>query len=137
MFHTWGHLYAPIHSYAPYIWAPPYVPNSPLCIYMFWGVSACDRGMWGPPYVWTPPMYLDASPCVQHPHAFVWFPACLYVLGVICICFWGHLIPWGFGAISTSVRLMVFVSTSIGCPLCFILYLSCSSLCLKSLLPQL
>ena len=75
------------------------------------------------------------------PHAFVYSPACLYVLGVISMVYhvlWGkHPICWESGGISTSIRLLVSVSTSTGCPLYFILYLSCSSLCLKSLLPQL
>ena len=126
-----------------YIWMPQYVQTPSICpqcspvhLHVL-GVSACDLGMWGPLSVGTPPMCLDVSPCVQLPHICMLpcMPVCsrdyLHVL-------WGkHPICWELGGISTSVRLLVSVNTSFGCPLCFILYLSCSSLCLKFLLPWL
>ena len=58
------------------------------------------------------------------------FPSMSHVLGVICMCYGGN-IPY-VGGVSTSIRLLLSFSTSIGCPLCFILYLSYSSFCLKS-----
>ena len=85
-----------------------------------------------------------------HPHVFGCLPMCptppcICLLPFISVCSRGFLhvllgkypICFGSGGVSTSVRLLVSVSKSIGCPLCFTLYLSCSSLCLKSLLPQL
>ena len=57
---------------------------------------------------------------------------------VICMCYGGSTPYVGdMGDVSTSVRFLVSVSTSTGCPLCFILYLSCSSLCVRSLFPWL
>ena len=89
MLHTWGHPDTPICSDAPpvcldasYIQIPlmphmfkypPYVPNAPLSICMFWGylhviggcgglsfcleISPC---VWMPPYVSNTPIYLYA-----------------------------------------------------------------------------
>ena len=149
MFYIWGASRCP-----PYVWMPnmfgcpntltlpicsntPYVPNAPLCICMLWGVSACDWGMWGPSFCLDTPMCLDASPCVQDLHNFYMLP-CMSMFKGLLHALWGkHPIYWGTGGFSTYVRLLVSISTSFGCPLCFILCLSCSSLCLKSLLPGL
>ena len=70
-----------------------------------------------------------------HPHAFGCLPMCptapcICMLPYMSVCSRGYLhvlwgnIPyvWCLGGISTYVRLLVSVSTSIGCPLCFILY---------------
>ena len=124
------HLYAPT---PPYAQTPPYVPMLPcacVCsrgyLHVIWDVGApsvgCPQGRGVPAQVSiTPTNYM--------------LPICsreyLHVL-------WGKLyLCWGLGSVSTSAKLLASVSTSIGCPLCFILYLSCSSLCLKSLLPWL
>ena len=106
----------------PYFQTPPHVPNASLYICMFWGYLHVIGGCGGPHSVWTP-MCLDASPYVQHPPAFICFPASLYVLLVIA-CIMGETSnKLGAGGFSTSVRLLVSVSTSIGYPLCFVLYL--------------
>ena len=69
--------------------------------------------MFGHPHVFW------CFPCVQHPQH-LYAPLHVYVVGVICMCCGGNT-PYvrGLGAISTSVRLLVSVITSIGCPLCF------------------
>ena len=76
----------------------PMVPHTSACS---WGYLHVILGCMGPSSVWTPPICLDASPCVQHLHAFVCSPACLYVLGVISMCYhvlWGeNSICWGSG----------------------------------------
>ena len=132
--HTFGH---PICFDAP---MPPICSNNPICpqcspmhLHVL-GVSACHLGMWG-------------SSCFDNPHGFGCFPVCPtppynYMLPCMSVYSRGYCIYYGgnipyVGGFSTSVRLLVSVSTSTGCPLCFILYLSCSSLCLKSLLPPL
>ena len=135
----------------PYVWMPhmfghpqcPICSNTPICpqcspahLYVL-GVSTCNRGC-------------GAILMFGHPHVFGCLPMCptppcIYMLPCMSVCSRGYCmhyggnIPYvgGLGAFSTTVRLLVPVSTSIGCPLCFILYLSCSSLCLKSLLPPL
>ena len=102
----------------------PYVPNAPCA-------SICSRGylhvIWGcrgPSLCLDTPICLDASPCVHHPHTFVCFPVCLCSRGYLHVLWGEHPICWGSGGVSTFVKLLVSVSTSIGCPLCFILYLS-------------
>ena len=98
MFHSLGAsvhptcLYAP-YILCPYIWMPqcphmfnqpPYVPNAPLCICMFEGISACDGDV-------GPSLFLDnhhvfgCLPMCPTPHTFICSPACLYVLGATCI----------------------------------------------------
>ena len=126
---TWIPLMPPTPTY---IQTLPYAANVPLCMCMFWGYLHVLGGCRGPSCVDTA-MCLDASPCVQH-------PTCIYMLPYMSVCSRGHCMCYGgnipyvenWGGFSTSVRLLVSVSISIGCPLCFILYLSCSSLCLKS-----
>ena len=111
-----GHLYAPIHS------------NTPICLDASY--------VWHPPHVYMPLMFSCTSVCAQ---------GYLHVI-------WGiHPICWGLGGISTSVRHFgvcqyihccqsvgcFLLDWLLGCLLCFMLYISCSSLCLKSLLPWL
>ena len=90
----------------------------------------------GPSFCLDTPMCLDTSPCVQPP-CICMLPACLYVLGVICMCYGGASHVGCLGDVSTSVRVLVSVSK----PLDVHYALSCTfllgSLCLKSLLPQL
>ena len=122
----------------PHMFKHPYMsPCSPVYLYVLRGICIwygdpgalhlldTPRGEVVPPQVSnTPTNYM--LPCMS-----ICSRGYLHVL-------WGKLsLCWGLGDISTSVRLLESVSTSIGCPLCFILYLSCSSLCLKSLLPWL
>ena len=120
----------------PYVQTPPYVPNAPLCICMFWGYLHVIGGCWGPP-IWTNPSVGCLPICPTHLH--IYMLPCMCVCSRVIACIMGetsHMLG-GWGHFSTSVRLLVSVSTSIGCSLCFILYPSCSSLCLKSLLPLL
>ena len=142
MFYIWGHPDAAICSDAhhmfgcPCIWIPldtPICSNTPCISPMLPCASACSGrylhvigGCRGLSFSLETPICLDFSPCVQHCHAFIWSPTCLYVLGVIACTMGEHPICWGLWGFGTSVRLLVSVSTSIGCPLCFILYLSCS-----------
>ena len=115
------------------------MPQHPHMSPMLPCASVCSRGflMWygdvGSSCLDTP-MCLDASSCPTHLYA----PLYVYVLGGYLHVLWGNT-PYvgGSRGFSTSVRLLVSVSASIGCPLCFISHLSCSSLCLKSLLPWL
>ena len=100
------------------------------CICMWYGMQGALH-MFGHPHMF------GHLPYVQHPHTSACSPVCLYVPGVSSCDMGIHPYVGAQGGISTSVRLLVSVSTSIGCPLCFILSLSCSSLCLKSLLPWL
>ena len=88
MFHTRGASVCPLYVWmpimqtppnAPYGQTPPYVPNAPLYICMFWGYLHVIWGCGGHPYIWTPLMCLDASPCVQHP------PTHLYASLLVCI----------------------------------------------------
>ena len=67
---------------------PPYVPNASLHICMFWGVSACDWGMWG------------LSFCLETPHVFGCLPMCPtpshnYMLPCMSVCSRGHCMYWG------------------------------------------
>ena len=120
----------------PYVHTPSYVPMPPVHLYVLRGMYmwygdmgvqsvALPKGRGVPPQVSNTPtnhMLTCMSVCSR---------GYLHVL-------WGKLfLCWGSGGISTSDRLLGSVSTSIWCPLCFILYLSCSSLCLKSPLPWL
>ena len=138
MFYTWEASRCP-HTFG-YPLTPPICLNTPMSP-MLPCASACSGGTCmllgdvGPSCLDTP-MCLDACSCVQHPHAFICSPACLYCRVIACT-MGGTFHMLGAGGFSTSVRLLVSVSTSIGCPLCFILYLSCNLLCLKSLLPLL
>ena len=137
----------------PYLWSPPCIWTPPTPPYVetptkcpqcspvhmhVLGVSACDWGMWGalllfghPTFVWMPPYVSNTC------HTFICSPACLYVLGVIACAMGEHPICWGLGVSAQLSGFWCLVSTSIACPLCFILYLSYSSLCLKSALPPL
>ena len=136
--HTFG--CTPICSDAPWY---PHMFQHPHMSQWFPCASVCS---WGYLHVIGG---CEALHLFGHPHVFGCLPMCpntpthlyaplhVYVLGVIACTMGEHPICWGLGGLSTSVRLLVSVSTSIGCPLCFILYLSCSSLCLKSLLPLL
>ena len=65
----------------------------------------------------------------QTPHTFICSPACLCSRGY-CMCYGGtsHML----GALTYLSGFWCLVSTSIGCPLCFFLYLSYTSLCCKS-----
>ena len=56
-------------------------------------------------------MCFDASPCVQHYHAFVCSPACLYVLVVICMCYGD--IPHMLGVWGASAHLSGFWCLSV------------------------
>ena len=139
MFYTWGCLYA------PYIHIPPVhldtaihsdTPNAPICsntshmspmlpyTSVCSGVYACDRGMLGPS------LCLDASPCIQHPLCIICSPTCLYFLGVIA-CTMGNIqYVGGLGASAHPSGFWCLSVHPLDVPLCFILYLSYSSLCL-------
>ena len=73
-----------------------------------------------PPYICTPPYIWSPLICLKPPHI------CMFPCTSVCVhgylhVIWGiHPICWGLGGISTSVRLLVSVSTSTGCRLCFI-----------------
>ena len=76
---------------------PLYVPNAPMWICMFWGVSACDKGCGSHPYIWTPPCVWMPSHVSNIPHI-ICCPACLYILWIICMCYGGtsHMLgAWG------------------------------------------
>ena len=149
-----GHAYTPINLYAPIgLYAPctfrcPHMFKHPHMSPMLPCVSVCSRGYM--PVIWGCKEVLHIF---GHPHMFGCLPICptfpshLYTPMLPCtsVCsreylhvIWGYT-PYvgGLWGINTSVRLLVSASTSIGCPLCFILYLSCSSLHLKCLLPWL
>ena len=130
-----------------------YTPYVPILLY----ASVCsDRHLHvvgdcrGPFTCLTPPLHArhlrhmgDASPYVLQPHSLVGFPVHLYVWGISACCigniplmlgFWGHSpICWRFWGLLHICQAFVPGSTSFGCPLCFILYLLCSSLCLMYL----
>ena len=125
MFHTWGASIHPLYiwmlpvcSDPPYVQTPLVCPKcSPVYLYVL-GVSICDRGcrghlMFGHPHVF------DTSPCVQHPQTFICSAACLCSRGY-CTCYGDFPYVGVLGGFSTSVRLLVSVNTSIGCPLCSI-----------------
>ena len=132
--HVFGCSNTPICSNNPHM-----APMLPVHLHEL-GVSASayDWGMLGssfsldnPPCVWMPPHVSNTS-------MILYAPLHVYVLGLIACAMGEHPICWGLkGGFSTSVRLLVSIRTSIGCPLYFVLNLSCSSLCLKSLLPPL
>ena len=81
----------------------------------------------------TPQGGMDSSPCVQQPHALYVFPVYLYILGDICKLY-GQDASY-VGGLGVSAHLSGFWCLSVH-PLdvhyAFILYLSCSLLCLKS-----
>ena len=130
------HLDTPMHSDAPqcphmFKW-PLYVPNAPLCICMFWGYL---HVIWG----------CRGSSCLDNPHVFGCFHMCLtpphnYMLLCMSVCSRGHCmhyggnIPyvggWGLQHICQAFGVCQYIHWI---PLCFILYLSCSSLYVSSL----
>ena len=71
----------------------PYVPHTPLCIYLFSEAFVCCGGSKGLPYVlehfpYTTPVW-GASPSVAPPHSVVGFPVYWYV--------WGYpFVMWAF-----------------------------------------
>ena len=89
-------LDTPICSDMPPIWMlpcphmfkhSPYVPNAPLCICMFWGVSACD---WG----------CGVLLLFGHPHVFGCLPMCptpqhIYMLPCMSVCSRGYCMCYG------------------------------------------
>ena len=91
-----------------------------------WEVSRC------PTYVQMPPVCLDIALTFGH-ILYVQTPPHVPMLPCASACSRGYLDVIGaLGSISTSVRLLLSVSTSIGCPLCFIMYFLVVH-CLKSL----
>ena len=137
----------PIHSYTHLgVQTPPYVP---ILLY----VSVCSErhlhvvgGCRGPLHVGHLPCMLDTSPyggCLSiclTPPLIGWLPCASVCLGDIYMLYGEYsphvgalgVVPhmlgvWGHQHICQA---LVSGSTSIGCPLCFILYLFCSSLCL-------
>ena len=138
--------------YAPYVWMPPVHSDIPVCLdaphasHMFkhphMSLSACSGvsaviGEPGPPFCLDTPMCLDALHVSNTPHAFIYSHACLYVLGVIACTIGETSHMLGAGVLQHICQAFGICLHSIGCPLCFMLYLSCSSLCLKFLLPPL
>ena len=121
----------------------PICSNTPICpqcspvdLHVL-GVSSCHWGMQGALLLFGHLHVFGCLPMCPTPPCIYMVPCMSVCSRGYCMCYGGtsHMLGgWGF---STSVRLFMSVSTSMGCPLCFILYLSCSSLCLKSLLPLL
>ena len=123
------HLYTFIHSL--YIHTPPYLFIHPLTPHMFVHphmspmlpyASLCCRGYlhviwdWGPHMLDSP---LWGSGCLPMcPTFHVCSPVYLYILWDNCMFYGQDTSCWGDGGVSMSVRLLVSVSTYIGCPLC-------------------
>ena len=90
-----------------------------------------------PPYGWCFPICFTPTLIGWIPCASVCFSGYLHVIwGILPLC-WGlrgnSPICWGYEGHQHLCQALVSGSTSIWCPLCFILYLSCSSLCLTYL----
>ena len=112
MFYTLEHLDTPCT-----FWYPLYVQTTPCMFPMLPCASACSRGdlhvVGGcrvSSFCLDTPMCLDASPSVQHPHAFIHSPACLYVLGLLHV-LWGN-IPY-VGELGGSAHLSGFWCLSV------------------------
>ena len=97
MFHTWGHLYIPIHLDAPVHLDtpnPPICSNTLICPQWFpvhlyvLGVSTCDKGMWGSSLCLDTLMCLDVSSCVKH-------TPCIYVLPCMSVCSRSYCMHYG------------------------------------------
>ena len=98
---------------------PSICSNTPHMSSMLLCASACSGGylhviggcrgppVWTPPCVWMPPQVSNTL------HTFVCFPACLCSWGYLHVLWGKNPICWGSGGISTSVRLLVSVSTSL------------------------
>ena len=129
---------------SPGVQTPPYVPilYAFVCSGRYLHVVGGVQG----PYMLSPSLTCCTPPPIWGcPH---WLPSlciCMFrgylhvIWGIFTLCwgFGGHSpICWGFGGHHQICQALVPGSTSIGCPLCFILYLFCSSLCL-TYLPQL
>ena len=114
MFLTWG-VWTP-----PYVWTPqhPHMFKHPCLSPMLPCASACSGGIcmllgdFGALLLFGHPHVFGCLPmCPTCPHTFVCSPACLYVLGVICMCCGGtsHMLGvWG-----TSVHLSGFWCLSV------------------------
>ena len=98
--HMFGHPLTFRHPQCPYV-QTPLCPLLPVHLYVL-GISACDMGIWGPSCLDTPYVF-GCLPMCPTPSHICMLPVCLYVLGVICMCYGKHLICWGSGGISTSV----------------------------------
>ena len=94
----------------------PMLPCASLCsrgfLHVIWGCR-------GPSLCLDTPHVFGCLPMCQTTPCICMHPVCLYVLWVICMCYRGNISYVGVGGISTSVRLLVCVSTCIGCQLSF------------------
>ena len=152
----------PVYLYTPHMFICPHTfispnggantptcPHTPLCIFLLrgicllWGLQRApymldtSHTYWTPLPIWRMPPHMSYSP-----HSLVGFPVYQYVWGYLHVT-WGIFpLCWGFGGVAPYVgvwghlhicQALVPGSTSIGCPLCFSLYLFCSSLCLSYL----
>ena len=134
-------LYVPIHSYAPWDANTPICPPySSMHLYVLGGICMLLGVVGGPLHVGHLPYMLDTSPIWGMPPHMSYTPT--HWLAYLCICMfrWCLHVIWGifplllgvwgafphilgvYGASSTC-QALVSGSTSIGCPLCFILYL--------------
>ena len=106
MFQTWGASVCPLYARIPPVFQmpAPIFSNIPHMSPMLPCVSLCSRGFLHVvrgcrrPFLCLDTTHvLDASPCVNNPHAFVCSPVCLYVLGVVSMCYGETPICWGSG----------------------------------------
>ena len=96
---------------------------------------ACPHTFIHPIYLyvpWHPHIFIHPHMSPMLSYALLHSRGYLHVVGDV-----GHFLCWGSGGVSISVRLLVSVSTYIGCLLCFILCFLVVLLCLKFLLPWL
>ena len=137
----------------PDIWTPPYVPCASVCsrgyLHVIWRSEASHTVVhFDARYVFRASHMSGAHP--THLYSPM-LPCTLYVLGGIW-CDMGdtpHMLgSWGHQHVCQALGVCQYIhcSQSVGCCLldwflrcllCFMLFLSCSSLCFKSLLPQL
>ena len=154
MFYTWGHLDAPIHSYAPIClyasihsyasWGFRHVPYVPI----LFGASVCFErhlhvvGIVGDPFhVGHLPYMLDTSPhMVDAPH--ISYPPLIGWIPCASVCIWEYLhviwgilpLCWGLGGIPPYVGVWQGISISVKlwclavCPLGVHYALSCTFL---------
>ena len=88
----------------PYVQTPPYVPNAPLCIFMFLGISECDVGMWGPHKLDTPIRGSRCLPMCPLPMCIVCSLVSLYILwDILCVLWARHFLCWGSGGVSACL----------------------------------
>ena len=113
--------------------------DTPHMSIIFLYASVCSErhlhvvGVVGGPYMfetsltcWTPPPYGGCLPICLTPPLIGWLPCASVCLGGY-LHIYGEYSPYVWGHLHICEAL-VPGSTSIGCPLCFILYLFCSSL---------